>query len=227
MSALTTKLKTLLGTESADSWLVFMDEIALNMPFLFEVGRPSAEQIADSEIGEAGFSSWKNYVEKGLGWKMSAWEAWRRAYKTVQDHSYLRDLEPTVSAINKTSADGGKDAFPANVDAWKSGQKEVVRKAADAKALSLAAAQKRVIELEAVMSAKDEVIAGMKVTYTHDVAVLNDLVLLKENALAQVTTARVLEMTKIDELNARLNDQIKLTEELQSYKDLPWYKKIF
>ena len=190
MSALTIKLKTLLGTESADSWLVFMDEIALNLPFLFDVGRPSAEQIADSEIGDAGFKSWKDYVEKGLGWKISAWEAWRRAYKTVQDHPYLRDLEPTVSAINKTSAVGGKDAFPADVDAWKAGQKEVVNRATEAKSLSLAAAKKRVIELEAVISAKDEIMAGM-----------NDLVLLKENSLAQVTAARVLDMTKIDELD--------------------------
>lgn len=117
------KLVQILGTESGNAWLNFMDythEILAGI--VDKRGAPSAETIENSIIGEAGFSSWKAMIEAptehgGLGWNISSWDLWKRAYRIVNQYPYLRDLELTASEI-KTLHTETKDSFPADLEAF-------------------------------------------------------------------------------------------------------------
>lgn len=174
MSVLTTQLKTMLGTESTDGWITFMDMIALNMPFLFERGRPTTEQIANSEIGQAGYKSWKEYVVDALGWKVSAWEAWRRAYQIVQEHPFLKDVDPSVSAVNRVAADKGKEAFPASIEDWEKEQADVKQRAVESNAKSLSAANKMIESLRLTIEAleRDDILKDERIDALEEEAIV-------------------------------------------------------
>jgi myosin heavy subunit len=117
------KMVEILGTESGNAWLDFMDYTHEVLAGIVDKrGAPSAETIANSIIGEAGFTSWKAMIqastaEGGLGWNLSSWDLWKRAYRIVQQHPYLRELELTASEI-KTLHNETKDSFPADLEAF-------------------------------------------------------------------------------------------------------------
>lgn len=113
METTTNKLRSLLGADA--SWMQFMDEIRQSMPFLLEQGRPTSEQIQNSPIGEAGYTSWKDYVESELNWNQHSWRAWQKAYKHVLQHPWLREVEATASQINTRF---NKENAPDSVDEW-------------------------------------------------------------------------------------------------------------
>ena len=95
------KLKDLLGTESAGAWIGFMEEVELKLPFLLsDSGRPSKEDIENSYIGQHGYKSWKDMVQKGLNWNIHSWNAWSKAYKHVKNNPYLKELKLSASKIN-------------------------------------------------------------------------------------------------------------------------------
>ena len=137
-----------LGAESGNQWLNFMDytyEILGNI--VSGRGKPSAELIKESIIGKAGFTSFKEMVEtpvqeSGLGWNISAWTAWRRAYSVVIKHPYLRDLELTASSINTIYNELKKEGFPYNIDVFNEYQVNRVLSQKDRQAHSLADAQR-------------------------------------------------------------------------------------
>jgi hypothetical protein len=137
-----------LGAESGNQWLNFMDytyEILGNI--VSGRGKPSAELIKESIIGKAGFTSFKEMIEapvadSGLGWNISAWTAWRRAYSVVIKHPYLRDLELTASSINTIYNELKKEGFPDNEDDFNEYQVNRVSSQKDRQASSLADAQR-------------------------------------------------------------------------------------
>jgi hypothetical protein len=147
MTPTTNKFKALLGAEAADGWIKFMDAVRAELPFLFEPGRPTKQQISDSEIGRAGHSSWAEYVEKELSWNVSQWRAWMRSYKVVLDNEYLRDIEPTSSAINTMARKS--DEFPTTKEAWIQKREMVEADQKDRQEKSLAEARRINDELRA------------------------------------------------------------------------------
>lgn len=121
-------IRSRLGSEAAGQWLAVMDEIAASLPFLLgSAGRPTADQIKASPIGQAGFDSWRSMVESlpangGLGWSYETYRAWKKAYGVVLTHPYLRELTLSASEINTISREAKE--WPNSVEALR-GFKEV------------------------------------------------------------------------------------------------------
>lgn len=118
----TDTLRDLLGSESGASWVAFMDYAHEALPNVLNHGKPGREAIKNSIIGDAGFSSWKDMikapvVDGGLGWNISAWNSWKRAYGLILKYPYLRDLELTSSLINTIHKETNPN-FPADQTAW-------------------------------------------------------------------------------------------------------------
>lgn len=119
-TTLASSLRDRLGSETVGQWLLVMDEIASRLPFLLgSAGRPTAESIERSPIGEAGFGSWRNMVEAapaegGLGWSFESYKSWKRAYVIVQSNPYLRDLAMSASEINTIARESDPEPFPAS-----------------------------------------------------------------------------------------------------------------
>lgn len=115
------EMREALGAESAGLWVFFMDKVRAILPFLMNAaGRPKAEIVQASVIGQAGFSSWSEMIEAspekgGLGWSVDSWKAWKRAYTFIQEYEYLRSLELTASEINTLSRE--IQPFPETVEA--------------------------------------------------------------------------------------------------------------
>lgn len=100
-----------LGTESNPAqWMRFMEAVTRLLPDVLSVGRPTAEAIKRGPIGQLGFSSWSAMIEAptdagGLGWNVSAWKAWRRAWAVVQVQPWLQTQPMTSSEVNTLAAD--------------------------------------------------------------------------------------------------------------------------
>ena len=93
-----------LGNESSARWIEFMQAVTRLLPDVLSVGRPSAEAVRSSLIGELGFTSWADMIEApaeqgGLGWNLSAWKAWRRAWAVIQEHPWLQQAGLSSSEI--------------------------------------------------------------------------------------------------------------------------------
>lgn len=123
-----------LGTENNPTqWMTFMETVTKRLPDVLSSGRPSAEAIKRSVIGQLGFTSWRAMIEApttdgGLSWNWSAWVAWRRAWKVIQTWPYLRDLPLTAAQINRIhqAAKDTPEGFPNNnkaLEAWEEEQK--------------------------------------------------------------------------------------------------------
>lgn len=102
--------KTLRDADNPAAWMCFMETVTRLLPDVLSSGRPSAESIQRSAIGQLGFKSWAEMIEapaehNGLAWNMSAWKAWRRAWATVQTNPWLRSLPLTSSEINTVAND--------------------------------------------------------------------------------------------------------------------------
>lgn len=143
-------LREALGAESAGLWIFFMDKIRATLPFLLEAaGRPKAEAIQASAIGEAGFDSWGQMVEAspengGLGWSLDSWKAWKRAYAVVQAYPYLRNLELTASEINTLSRE--VQPFPPTAEALSAAKVERTKKLDAKRGNAVAALQSQLAE---------------------------------------------------------------------------------
>jgi len=112
-----------LGNESSARWIEFMQAVTRLLPDVLSVGRPSAEAIKSSLIGELGFTSWADMIEApaeqgGLGWNLSAWKAWRRAWAVAQEHPWLQQAGLSSSEINTLAQDCKRDGvpFPSSVE---------------------------------------------------------------------------------------------------------------
>lgn len=105
------ELLAALGTEAnPGQWMLFMQAVTRLLPDVLSPGRPTAEAIKRSAIGQLGFSSWAAMIEAptdagGLGWNVSAWKAWRRAWAVVQVQPWLQAQPVTSSEVNSLAAD--------------------------------------------------------------------------------------------------------------------------
>jgi hypothetical protein len=112
------KLIELLGSESGDKWLEFMDFASEKLSNILSRGKPKKEDIEASIIGQNGFKSWKEFVEsptssRGLGWKYATFDSWKRAFSVVGQYQYLRDMGLTASFINTIHRETKPD-FPSS-----------------------------------------------------------------------------------------------------------------
>lgn len=99
------KLVDLLGSESGNRWIEFMDEIKKELSQILRKGKPRKEDIEASIIGRSGFKSWAEMVNApaeagGLSWNLATFDSWRRAYSLVEAHPFLREYEFSASQIN-------------------------------------------------------------------------------------------------------------------------------
>jgi hypothetical protein len=245
-----------LGAESGNQWLNFMDytyEILGNI--VSGRGKPSAELIKESIIGKAGFTSFKEMIEapvadNGLGWNISAWNAWRRAYSVVIKHPYLRDLELTASNINTIYNELKKEGFPDNIDDFNEYQVNRVSNQKDRQAHSLADAQRSqkrlIIERDDLSKTVErlEVLVGsleskatdsnqtiINLTSSNDVHEINKD---SHNVLIDQLTAQKDDLSK---LNGELNEEAeangkalrrarRASDAISNYNVLPRWKKL-
>lgn len=172
------ELVAALGTENnPGQWMTFMETVTRLLPDVLSSGRPTAEAIDRSPIGQLGFKSWTAMIEApveagGLGWNVSAWKAWRRAWATVQANPWLRDAALSSSEVN-TLAQEHKDEFPPSLEALEGLKKERKEMAEKRRTETVAAlkaraeaAEKRAIQAEARLEALDEQLAKSRVAYT-------------------------------------------------------------
>jgi len=146
------KLKDLLGTESGNNWLNFMDYIHDELSLILKQGKPKKADIEKSIIGQSGFASWREMIEaseknNGLGWSHASFDSWKRAYSVVLKHSYLRKLELTASQINTIQRESKPD-FPKTLDEFKAFSDTRKIKQAKQHQNSLKDAQNRTTELQ-------------------------------------------------------------------------------
>lgn len=112
------ELLAALGTEANPAqWMAFMQTVTRLLPDVLSVGRPTAEAIKRSAIGQLGFASWAAMIEAptdagGLGWNVSAWKAWRRAWAVVQVQPWMQAEPLTSSEVNTIAADVKRAGVP-------------------------------------------------------------------------------------------------------------------
>ncbi len=100
------ELVAALGTEAdRGHWMIFMQSVTRLLPDVLSSGRPTRAAIERSAIGQLGFESWAEMVEApieagGLGWNMSAWKAWRRAWAVVQANPWMLEQSLSSSEVN-------------------------------------------------------------------------------------------------------------------------------
>lgn len=115
------ELLAALGTENNPAqWMIFMEAVTRLLPAVLSSGRPSRETIERCAIGQLGFKSWKEMIEApindgGLGWNISAWKSWRRAWAVIEAHPWLRNEPLTSSEVIQLSLKV-KEAAAANSD---------------------------------------------------------------------------------------------------------------
>jgi hypothetical protein len=173
------ELLAALGTESNPAqWMSFMATVTKLLPDILSPGRPSADSIARSVIGQLGFKSWQAMIEapadsQGLAWNFSAWKAWRRAWTVVQANPWLRDQALTSSEINTLANDLKRleKPFPSSFEALQ----EILRAKAAATEQkrsetltaaqeALAKARKALAETEGKLAALSDQLAQEKIT---------------------------------------------------------------
>jgi len=260
MSTEIDKLIEILGTESGNAWLNFMDythEILADV--IASKGKPTQETISESIIGQAGFTSWKGMVETsvssgGLGWNISAWNQWKRAYRVVKRHPYLRDVEVTPSQIN-TLWNELKEEFPTDLEGFEACQLKRKADIEERQANSLANAKARISELEELVRQKDQSITLLTTTMetlkeandsleaklTTSTQSITDLTsqnaVLDAKSVKQAETITDLEKqlreansslksVKKDKTNA-ITAKDKLERDIRNFEKLPIWKRLF
>jgi hypothetical protein len=221
----------MLDPKSSYKWLNFMDDIHAKLPLILRVGKPKTADIEACIIGEAGFSSWKKMVEApqpdGFGWNHSTFVAWKRAYKVVLEHPYLRDLELTASQINTINRESNPD-FPKSLDEFNEFSEARKEKQVEQHQNSLKDAKNRNTELENEVKELNLVLAGFK-------NVAEQLQETKQEN-QKVTTENIQLKVKLDDrvseinvLNEKLAETIKKNIELEfkikNPPRLPWIKR--
>jgi len=229
-----TRLRRLLGAESAGAWIDFMDMVHRELPFLTAPGRPKKADVEASEIGRAGFGSWVEMIEApvdkgGLGWNRHSWNAWRRAYRLVRQYPYLRGLGLTASQINTAAQKA--ETFPATADEWWDLQSQMEQEARERHQRSLREAQsqarkcqERARELEARLAQANDTIRQMEWIRTKERERLQDQIANLENRIDELEQSQ--KRLKAD--NNRLEmEKLALERRLRQWAELPWYKRIF
>lgn len=147
--------RTLRAADNPAAWMLFMQTVTRLLPDVLSSGRPSAEAIRRSVIGQLGFTSWQAMIEapadaNGLAWNFSGWKAWRRAWAVVEANTWLLGQPMTASEINTIAQEAKRAdrAFPgslAELDAMRDTAKGA---AEQAKAATVAALTKRAEDAE-------------------------------------------------------------------------------
>jgi len=229
-----TRLRQLLGAESAGAWIDFMDMVHRELPFLTAPGRPKKADVEASEIGRSGFGSWVEMIEApvdkgGLGWNRHSWNAWRRAYRLVRQYPYLRGLGLTASQINTAAQKA--ETFPTTADEWWDLQSQIEQEARERHQRSLREAQTQAREWQEKAKALQ---ACLDQSNDHIQRLQRQMVEERERLQSQITTLQ----SQIDELkqaNKRLKSEksglemakLALERRLREWSNLPWYKRIF
>lgn len=145
--------KTLRDADNPAAWMCFMETVTRLLPDVLSSGRPSAESIQRSAIGQLGFKSWTEMIEapaehNGLAWNMSAWKAWRRAWATVQANPWLRSQPLTSSEINTVANDTKRlgKPFPGSLEDLQELQRVKVTTAEQKRTDTLAEAHRAIAE---------------------------------------------------------------------------------
>jgi len=157
----------MLGTESAGGWLYFMHYAHRQLHGIIDSrGKASAERIRESFIGRAGFSGWFEMIEApisegGLGWNISKWKQWQRAFRLVRSNPYLEQLDLTPSQIN-TLYNETKPEFPTDLAGYEAHQASKAARLAERQANSLKLSNERIHELAKAGREKDQAIATLR-----------------------------------------------------------------
>jgi hypothetical protein len=119
------ELTQALGTENVpNQWGVFMKEVTRLLPDVLSPGRPTAQAIRDSVIGQLGHKGWRQMLEAspdqhGLGLRWSTWKQWRRAWSVVEQNPWLLDHPLAAAQVNRLAEQVRKagGAFPSDASA--------------------------------------------------------------------------------------------------------------
>ena len=184
------ELLTALGSENNPSqWLVFMNTAKQHLPFLFESGRPTRQQIEISIIGQLGFASWSEMIEtdqdkQGLSWSVNSWKQWSKAYKVVLQHSYLTEMNLTASAVMTLQSLFKDIDFPANAEELEQAKAAIAEKKKSDEAEKVSSLKARVLELEKELIAANAKIEVLNSNSQDLAAIVDSVTQLKaENAI--------------------------------------------
>lgn len=210
------KLRELLGAESGNQWIEFMDYVNHHLAHVLTRGKPSKEMIRQSIIGESGFNSWIEMIESpidknGLGWNKHAWDSWKRAYSIIQEYEYLRNIEITASSINTIHRETKPD-FPSSLEDFKKYQSERESKQLERQQNSLKEAQ------EQVKQCKD-----LNTSLNSKISRLNDHISLLEKQLKSSNDNLIAKNDEVlsikvefNSLNSKIKDQKQTIDILKS-----------
>ena len=195
-----------------------MDLINNELSVILKRGKPSKNEIDNSVIGRSGFSSWKEMVETtvekgGLGWNISGWNSYRRAYRIVQQHSYLRETDLSASMISTLSRELSE--FPNSLDELREYIEEREKQQEYRQKNSLKNASETISQLQAEI-----VLLKKKIDSQSDLERLNND-LNNELQSFQITHEKLQSHCK--DLKAKLE---KLHQELSSYKKMSFINKL-
>lgn len=195
-----------------------MDLINDELSVILKRGKPSTNEIDNSIIGRSGFQSWKAMIETdvargGLGWNISGWNAYRRAYRIVQQHSYLRETDLSASMISTLSREISE--FPHSLDELSEYIEEREKQQEYRQKNSLKNASQTISQLQAEI-----VRLKKKIVSQSDLERLNND-LNNELQSFQITHEKLQSHCK--DLKAKLE---KLHQELNSYKKMSFINKL-
>lgn len=199
-----TELLEALGSENNPSqWIEFMRTAHRHLPFLFESGRPTKQQIENSVIGQLGFSSWSDMVEadqdrQGLSWSINSWKQWSKAFKIVNQYEYLCDMNITASAVMKLVSDFRDVEFPSSVEELEQAKSAIAEKKKADEAEKVSSLKARVLELEKELIAANAKIEALDTSKQDLAAIVDNVAQLK----AENTTLNI----KCEQLQSRSNE---------------------
>lgn len=165
-----TRLLDALGTETDPArWMSFMETVTELMPEILSPGRPSAESIRRSIIGQLGHASWREMVEApvgrgGLGWTWGGWKGWRRAWATVVAHPWLRQQALTASQVTQLAqrAQAAGRPFPSSPAALEALEADREARRERARSDGVSALQDRLAEQQQALEAAREAAAAAR-----------------------------------------------------------------
>lgn len=232
----TDKLIKLLGSESGDKWLEFMDYVNQNLSHILKRGKPRIQDIENSIIGKSGFKTWKDFIESstqtgGLGWKIATFDSWKRAYSIVCNYEFLRDLELSASFINTIYRET-KPNFPKTESEFNEflalrehtaiAKQQNMLKVAENRAEELTSENNTLINKSNIQEVQIE---NLKKLLEKSEA-LNDKLLVAEKRVSQLEA--FLEISQKDLISAKKisNTKSARLETLDKYEDMSLFKKI-
>ena len=235
------KIKALLGTESGAAWIVFMDYIYTELSeVLGKQGKPTKQAIESSLIGQAGFKSWKDMVETeekkgGLGWNYASFDSWKRAYKMVLAHPFLRELEITASQINTLNRESKKfnTPFPSSLDEYSGITEQRADKQKELHQNSLKDANNRNYELEVKLTAQLLELDRLRLIEQQNAVLMKEKAVLNQKIgeMKQKLTGLMKIIDDRDSKIKKLSNQDlviqKLKRENKKYLDMTFVQKFF